>query len=297
VLLIDKSLGDFAKTTEATRQGLAANFLPLPTAPTSTTEVATSTPVVSSTPEVVVTSTPVVEEEPVLGVVLSEVYPQPNTGEVEFVELYNPNDNTVDLAGWYLVEGGGSQTVVTGTIAAQSFLKIAPIKGSLNNTGDEVQLWHGDNKVDGVAYGEWDGSVLSPTKGQSVVRENLEIIGEWKLGNPTPGAVNSVILETLETEEENDDSEGGAVVKNVTGKLKINEIFPDTVGADVGEFVEIINPTTVEVAMSQWRLEVGEQEYVLPDQVVLPGAIVVFYREKSKLVLPNFKKRKSQARA
>lgn len=290
-LLNDKSLGAFAKLDDGPRQGAATNFL---TAPTSTPEGAggATTATVTSTPtipEVDVSSTPMTQEEPVLDLVLSEVYSQPNTGEAEFVELYNPNDAEVDVTGWYLVEGGGSVTMVTGTMAAKSFLVVAPIKGSLNNTGDEVQLWHGEVEIERVVYGEWDGNVGSPAKGQSLVRAVVEPGGEWKIGTPTPGKSNVVLLteEIPEVEEEEE-----AVVKNVTGKLKINEILPDTIGADAGEFVEIINATAAEIAMIGWRLEVGEQEYFLPDQVVLPGALVVFYRDKSRLVLPNLKKEK-----
>lgn len=291
-LRTDKSLGEFAKATDLPRQGAAANFLPITTSTPeetggTTSTIATSTPEV---PEVDTSSTPVTEEHPLLDLVLSEIYPQPNTGEVEFVELYNPNEVAIDTLGWHITEGGGSVTAVTGTLAAKSFLVVAPIKGSLNNTGDEVQLWHDDTEIERVSYGEWDGNVASPAKGQSLSREIIELGSEWKLSTPTPGQGNAIIVaEEVVTEEEDEES---GVAKNVTGKLKINEILPDPVGADVGEFIEIINSTAAEITMNGWRIEVGEQEYGLPDQVLLPGNLLVFYREKSKLVLPNLKKEK-----
>lgn len=293
-LLADKSLGEFAKANDLPRQGAVESFLPITTSTPGETGGAASTTITLTPeiPEIDTSSSTIVEEHTLLGLVLSEVYPQPNTGEVEFVELYNPNETEVDLEGWYLVDGGGSTTFVTGTVAAKSFLIVTSVKGSLNNTGDEVWLWHDDVEIEHVAYGEGGGNVGNPVKGQSLSRETIEPVGEWKISTPTPGQSNEIIVIEEVFGEEEDEEGGSIVVKNVTGKLKINEILPDTIGTDVGEFIEIVNSTAAEITMSGWRIEVGEQEYMVPDQVVLPGELIVVYRDKSKLVLPNLKKEK-----
>lgn len=285
----DKSLGDFGRSVDAPRRGLADLFLATTTEITTTTEeivISTTAPELTET-EVTSTQT---ENAPVQNLVLSEIYPEPNTGETEFVELYNPNLSAVDMTDWYLVDGSGARTTVSGTIAAQSFVAVTPIKGNLNNVGDQVQLWFGDSLVETVSYGEWIDTAGGPHKGQSLVRELPTVQAEWKIGQPTPALANQVLHEVeADTTEANETED---ITKSSLGKLKINEIFPDPAGADFAEFIELINPTNADIILTQWRLEVGEQEYLIPEQTVRPGGLVVLWREQNKLVLPNQTKEK-----
>lgn len=290
-LLPDNTLGLFSHRDGGPRQGKVVD-LPV------TLEAATSTELLvenTTTVVEVTTGTPANMVEAVLvtpqNILISEVYPQPDAGQSEYVELYNPNETEIELDGWRLVEGGGSETVVTGTIPSNGFRVVSPIKGSLNNTGDAVVLWHGNEKVDEVAYGEWEGATLSPSKGQSVARLELLIGNNWLLGKVTSGELN-LIWEVEPVVDEEVVIESSSNIKSPIDTLEISEVLPDPVGPDIGEFIELYNATSRSMFINLWRLEVGEQEFIIPSQTVASGAYVVLFREQSKLVLPNLEKQK-----
>jgi hypothetical protein len=78
---------------------------------------------------------------------ISELYPDPGEGQSdssdEFIEIYNPNDTDVNLAGWSLRDSGGTSYKFENiTIGANSYYAVyskdTPI--SLNNDGDTVTL-------------------------------------------------------------------------------------------------------------------------------------------------------------
>lgn len=79
-------------------------------------------------------------------IIITEVYPSPNAGEREWVELYNKCDQEVQLAGWSVDDESkaGSKPFILGMriVKPGSYLVLSgsslPI--SLNNSGDEVSL-------------------------------------------------------------------------------------------------------------------------------------------------------------
>jgi hypothetical protein len=129
-------------------------------------------------------------------IALNELFPNPaSPGEDssdEFIELYNPNNQVVDLAGWILKDAGGSSYIIKDkSIPALGYLVITSAESSLslNNTGDVIYLFSPDNNlVDNSAdYGD--------------AKEGLSwaIVGgnwDWTV-NPTPATANSsVYIET-----------------------------------------------------------------------------------------------------
>ena len=93
-------------------------------------------------------------------IVINELVSDPTDGAVEFVELYNKSNASVNLAGWWIEEGSGSRNVLSGSIAPLGFFVLEKPNGNLNNAGDIVRLMLADGKeVDKVTYGNWnDGS-------------------------------------------------------------------------------------------------------------------------------------------
>lgn len=291
-LLPGDTLGPFVRVDSKPRQGKISALVPVVLESTTSTEqiveLTTTTTSLGTSTEALSLPTDLQDQQKIL---ISEVYPQPETGQSEYVELYNPNNNELILDNWHLSDGGGNETVVTGTIRAKEFMVISPVKGGLNNTGDNITLWQDGEKVDGVVYGDWEGAAFSPGKGESLVRLELSLTGDWMLGKPTPSATNTGLTQAQETEVET--AAENSFSKTTAGpKLKISEILPNPDGLDETEFIELFNPTTQVVAVGQWRLEVGEQEFIIPDQTLFPGTYVVFTRAQSKLVLPNLKKLK-----
>jgi len=116
-------------------------------------------------------------------VLINELYPKPNTGEDEFIELVNSSDRVVELGGWQMTDGTRMFTFDNGaTIDAQGFLAVYKSETSiaLNDTGDSVQLLQPDGSVaDQAAY-------TTAQKGKSFSR----FADQWSWETPTPNAVN-----------------------------------------------------------------------------------------------------------
>lgn len=129
-----------------------------------------------------------------LRVLISEVYPVPQAGEGEWVELYNPNDTAVSLAGWIIDDlrpGGSKEAVLPGGTwiehKSYSIISLQELGLKLNDDGDEIHLIGADGfQVDAVSFGRMK-------KGESYARDG---VGEgWcVLAVMTPG-IQSKCLE------------------------------------------------------------------------------------------------------
>ncbi|MFA6550925.1 MAG: helix-hairpin-helix domain-containing protein, partial [Patescibacteria group bacterium] len=99
-------------------------------------------------------------------VVINEFVPDPADEEAEFVEIFNKRNENINLDNWFLYDGSGAKTVLTGSL--EKYFVIEKPKGSLNNAGDLIVLKWGDTIIDQVAYGNWkDGNTddNAPTAG------------------------------------------------------------------------------------------------------------------------------------
>jgi hypothetical protein len=120
-------------------------------------------------------------------VVINEVYPNPNTGEEEWVELYNSGQETVELAGWELWDQLStlSKAYSFGTeveLASQEFLVIS-LTNKLNNGGDTVILQDASGgEIDLFEY-------TSSSKGKSWARNPLDFAEIFET-EPTKGETN-----------------------------------------------------------------------------------------------------------
>lgn len=134
-------------------------------------------------------------------VVISEVYPNPEvSSKGEFVELYNPTDNDINLSGWKLEDNDGKSCEFVGTILSHGFYLVVydndeykKDNGSwpdadeeilpyyfLSNGGDELRLKDSNGTViDTVGYGskaEWSETspfTPVPNEGESLERKSL----------------------------------------------------------------------------------------------------------------------------
>ena len=98
---------------------------------------------------------------------ISEVYPYPQTGEHEWIELYNDNDSQVNLNHWYIDDGEntGSAPKSFSLILEAYTYGVVDISSSLfNNSGDIVRLLNNDkSEKDSMEYGKI-------TQGKSMAR-------------------------------------------------------------------------------------------------------------------------------
>lgn len=141
---------------------------------------ATSTPETVPEPPAEASPAPV---EPLSPVRIAEIYPSPNSGEREWVELVNPSNVGEFLDGWTIEDAAGTRTRLDGLLLPWGRVVIQSPKGSLNNDGDAVVLRDRlGRELDRVAYGKI-------AKGSALMRVELQeafVVTR----TPTPGAPN-----------------------------------------------------------------------------------------------------------
>lgn len=133
------------------------------------------------------TSTSPVPTTPSGIVLLSELLPNPGTGQEEFIELA-VTGGAADVSGWMLSDRGGTvYHIPQGTVIAEGrFLSVTRTVSriALNNDGDSVTLLRPDGtSVDTVTYGVAEKGAAYATDGTA-----------WRwTTKPTPGSANMII--------------------------------------------------------------------------------------------------------
>lgn len=133
-------------------------------------------------------------------VIINEFISHPYTGEKEWVELLNTGDSPIDLTGWKMTELSSPGTNPTendflslsGTIDYILVFEISSSK--LNDTGDSIGLYDGENLVDRVTFGT-DSTVLNfpiDVTASSTGKSGAFVSGEWKSNQAdTKGLTNT----------------------------------------------------------------------------------------------------------
>lgn len=256
-------------------------------------------------------------------VVINEFISDPSDGEDEWVEIYNNTDKEIDLNGWTIIEGGGKETVLNGTIAAHKYFVVDKIKGSLNNDGDLIVLHDADkNLLDKVAYGNWDDgyikdnapvakdpkSVARKIDGYSSYNNSFDFV---KTELATKGTGNVILNEDLQiktkavanrstttassTPVKIDISRLATTTPATTTKpnlaLKINEILPSP---DKGEdeWIELYNDSATKIDLRNWTVDDDDQGGSRPYKFatstwIAPHGYYVLSHGESKLSLNN----------
>ncbi len=119
-------------------------------------------------------------------IVINELFPNPSSGNSEWVELYNPTPQAIDISGAWIDDiaggGGAPQQIPAGTIIPAGGYYTMDTNRYFNNGGDDVRLLmpDGTTVVDSFTYtsssknkswyrtpdgGAWASSPGSPTKG------------------------------------------------------------------------------------------------------------------------------------
>lgn len=115
---------------------------------------------------------------------INEFVSNPAEG-VEWIEIYNPGLETIELNGWLVADSTGSKTPFTASVIEPGlYALIENPKGKLNNDGDSIYLYDpSGNAIDFVNYGD----ALLAIKGESVARMsdgNLTITATITKGEP-----------------------------------------------------------------------------------------------------------------
>lgn len=189
---------------------------------------------------------------------INEIVSDPNDG-IEWVEIKNNLNETVDLADWTLVDASGRTTHLDGKIEPNSYSVIDNPSGNLNNSGDTISLYDPSGKqISVLTYGT--NEIPAPADGMSLARtEN----GGWQITKPTKGAGNEFeeektneqsTEENYVQEEQSDDWES----EQSTGT---GEEYYYQVGGSVEDYVsEATEDEPATSAVTQVVVTVGTEE-------------------------------------
>ncbi|MFN5060624.1 MAG: lamin tail domain-containing protein [Chloroflexota bacterium] len=119
---------------------------------------------------------------------INEVMPAPSNAP-EWVELYNPGPDPIDISGWYLDDDtvGGTQIIIPAdTVIAPASLHVVTLSSAiLNNTGDAITLYH----ITGQLIDRIDFGAMKNTESLSRMPDGGTIIIKTP---PSPGQRNNI---------------------------------------------------------------------------------------------------------
>lgn len=294
---------------------------PIPPSDPSPTPTATPTPTEVPTPA----STPAPAGWPSL--LIHEVFPDPepsgDDARWEWVELMNPSDQAVDLAGWQLADNaavdplpalvlqpGGVLVVVADEEAFRSQYGEVPgtvspvadgrLGNGLANSGDRLCLLAPDGSpIDCMAYGQdtaiWPSPPPAPGPGRSLERQppgqDTDSAADWAVNDhPSPGVLGMRLPPPTAIPVP------GATESTL---VRLNEVLPKPVSIDwngdgdvnVGdEWIEIYNGGGTPVDLIGWSLDdrpgQGSSPYLFTTHTVIPpGGFLVVYHAETGLAL------------
>ena len=97
------------------------------------------------------TITPVLSQSsPETDILINEVEIRSNSSSSEYVELYNPTSNAIDIGGWSIVPTATWKTLEIPSdtiIESQSFLLFTHVNFWFNDFGDTISLYDGKGKL------------------------------------------------------------------------------------------------------------------------------------------------------
>ena len=217
----------------------------------------------------------------VKGVVINEVYTFSNQSEVDdldWIELYNPTDQDIDLEGVLMWESGGSEE-------AWAFPKgsIIKAKGYFVVDSDKYGLLN-----DPLHHPAW-GLSKGPDEFMVLANNDMTIIDEVKLPSLNEGETygritdGSADWQVFQTGTKGAKNEGPArpEFQNTTG-LYINEVYHDNSdifsasGWDSSvDFIELYNANDTDMDISGYEIyddtQAEDKKYVVPAGTVVPA--------------------------
>ncbi len=236
-------------------------------------------------------------------VLINEICSDPGDGEVEWVELFYKKTANLDLSGWFLQEGSGARTDLSGKKFLKDtsrFVVVEDPKGNLNNNGDMISLYDSSNSlIDRVVYGKWDDGYIEDNA--PIAKDPLTIVRKsdgYNVGGdkenfvltklPTKGSANIVQSPFTQAQEDNKEF-------SYSDDIIISEIYPNPPGDDrQGEFIELYNKGDYEINLFGWALtdKSGHRyEFVKQtsgqENIIQAKNFFVITREQSNISLNN----------
>ena len=253
-------------------------------------EIPTTTAVIVSTPVSYLIGT----------LLINEIVSDPANGN-EWVEIYNPGTQTIELEGWQGTEGGGQSVWFSGEIGALQFTTVE-FSNRLNNDGDRVQLLDPSGQIiDAVSYGGWADAVVTAVKKPNSIARDAS--GSWLVTTElTRDDTNSIVAPIVETKtntqnttatqavsdsnsNEEEFQDGERSQKLIT-TLRIVELMANPVGSDDAEYITLENFGDESVILDGWTLSDLSKTYELTGELAA-GLILTLPRSVTRIALNN----------
>ena len=249
--------------------------------------------------------------------VINEFLSDPNTGDKEWIELYNQTSSTLDLSNLSFSDNS-STTTISGLILPSDF-KVLEFSSRLNNSGDILTITNASGQIiDQVIYGDYAGSdkVPAPDKNYSVARKSDGLIsgsnqndfvetitptkGQTNLITPKPittsgGSTSASIKITTPTTSTTTSSSTIATSSiNFSKLIIINEILPRPSDNETeNEFIELKNLSTSTIDLAGWYLsDNAKRRFIIKastsSTTTIPASgFLTIKRSQSHIVLNN----------
>lgn len=217
---------------------------------------------------------------------INELVSDPTDGENEWMELYNAGSTSVELEGWFVEDGSGAKTTLSGTLIPGQFQMISPINGSLNNSGDLLYLKDNkENIFDRLAYGVWDdGNIFDNAPAAADPASIARACDGCSTNNPS----KDFFIAQLPTKGKSNQGQAAESAQNYQAKIILNELLPDPRGDDSqDEFIELKNLENRLIPLNGWYLkDAAGKKYVLSGNIS-SGGFLLIKRSQSGLALNN----------
>ena len=243
-----------------------------------------------------------------LPIYLNELFIDPDSpltdANDEYVELYNPNDVSIDVTGYTIIAGTTTKyryTFPSGTVLApQSYIAVTsaltPI--SLSNSGTMVELLNDlQQPIDSINYSKVQA-------GEAWARNSN---GDWVwTSSPTLAASNIITIKppiaTVAKPSKKSTSTTKVATKTTKKKtnfsvappIQINEIYPNPISPETDandEFIELYNPHPMAINITDYAITAGETKqykYIFPEgTVIAPGGYFVIDSAGTPISLSN----------
>lgn len=183
-------------------------------------------------------------------IIITEVYPNPTTGESEWLELYNDATTSADLTDWILEDQLSTPSIIynfndsdleTFKLASYQYLVIELPTSKLNNSADGVTLIDQTGQIiDEMSYS-------SSTQGQSWSLIN----GDWYLTEPTSEQENQPPPSV--TPSPSPSPSPSIHYDQLADDLSFSEVYYCPSSGD-NEWLELKNDSDQLVDLSSWQL-------------------------------------------
>lgn len=245
----------------------------------------------------------------------------------EWIEIFNPFNNVIDLLGWTVRDATQKQTSLPDQmLGLGQFVVVTNPAGKLNNDGDTIELVDPSGAiVDSVTYGS--GNEAIPKKPDSLSRdadgawivtsiltpwaenlfdaietavvesvESVEIVAEQIVSPtefPTPSqgeGQGEVIATTVATTETIAETVAVEPIVATPTTLRLTQVYPNATGDDAAEeFVAILNVGNETIDLQGWSIADASGKTFSPGEStpIEPGATLILSRATTKIVLNN----------